>query len=295
MVSDLQPYQSAEHQPFRLGEGVHAALLIHGFPGTPAEVRPIATVLAQLGWRVSAPLLPGFGTDIVNLNQCRYSDWIDSAKREWQLLQDNTPSRLLVGYSMGAAVAMHLAAQSQPEQLVLISPFWRAPRLVSLLVPLARLVIPKLHLFKKADFNDPRLRQMFATIVPDANLDDPEVQDFIRTRFTLPLAAMQEVLHLGRSAYQLARNIQSTTLIIQGTDDPIVRTADSRCLVRRMDKAQLSYREIRAGHDLLAPESVQFAQLVEEVAAFARQGQPPLPFEVPGSPPIDLLTGIPKA
>ena len=42
-------------------------------------------------------------------------------------LHAGTETRLLLGYSMGAAVAMHLAAALQPERLVLISPFWRAP------------------------------------------------------------------------------------------------------------------------------------------------------------------------
>jgi esterase/lipase len=32
--------------------GDHAALLIHGFPGTPAEMLPLGTVLREAGWTV---------------------------------------------------------------------------------------------------------------------------------------------------------------------------------------------------------------------------------------------------
>ncbi len=294
MGPDLQPYNTAEHQPFRIGDGACGALLIHGFPGTPAEVRPLGEMLAELGWQVRAPLLPGFGADIANLNQRRRSDWIESAAREWEALHASSETRLLLGYSMGAAVAMHLAAKLQPERLVLISPFWRAPWLVHALVPLARLLVPNLRLFKKADFNDPRLRQMFATIVPDADLDDPGVQEYIRTRFTLPLAAMQEVLRLGSGAYRLAKMIHSPTLILQGTGDPIVRPAETRRLVLRMRKAQVTYREILAGHDLLEAGSAQFEQAAREIASFAGGDQPGVPIGVQTGITLDLLSGSPR-
>jgi carboxylesterase len=277
MEIELQPFTSAEHQRFHLGNGKDGALLVHGFPGTPAEVRPLGEILAHLGWQVRAPLLPGFGSDIVNLNQRRYTDWIESATQEWLALHANTEVRLILGYSMGASIAVQVAAQMQAERLVLISPFWRAKGLVTPLVTLARLLVPNLQLFKKADFDDPRMRQMFATIVPDANLDDPEVQEFIRTRFTMPLVAIQEVLRLGRSAYRLAKNIHAPTLILQGKKDPIVRTADTLRFVKQMSNAPVTYCEIQAGHDLLVTDTPQFEQLTNEILAFTRESQPNLP------------------
>lgn len=291
MGPDLQPYSSAEHQPFKLGTGEDGALLIHGFPGTPAEVRPIGEFLAHNGWQVVAPLLPGFGSDIVHLNQRRRTDWIESVTQAWQSMQASCKPRMIVGYSMGAALAMQIAAQFQPERLVLISPFWRAPGLVHLLLPAARLLVPNLRLFKKADFNDPRLRQMFATIVPDADLDDPEVQEYIRNRFSLPLAAMQEVLRLGRGAYRRVNTIQSHTLILQGVNDPIVRKAKTRRLVMRMVKARVIYHEIEAGHDLLVAGTAQLEQVVNDLVAFAGQRELPPPISIQPGLPIEILTG----
>ena len=269
----LQPYNTPEHRPFTLGEGPGVALLIHGFPGTPAEVRPLAQALFERGWKVRAPLLPGFGTDIPNLNLRRGKDWIGAAAEEWLKLQAEGEVRLLVGYSMGAAVALHVAKGQPPDKLALISPFWRAPGWIPWLVPLARRLTPNLRLFKKADFNDERLRQMFATIIPEANLDDPEVQAFIRDRFILPLAAMEEVLHMGRNAFRIANRIGSKTLIIQGAQDPIVRAADSKRLARRMKIPQEHYIEIDASHDLLAPDSPQLEQVKRLLTRFA--GAPP--------------------
>ena len=63
----IKPFQGDEHQPFHWNGGQPAALLVHGFPGTPAEMRPLGTALHQAGWTVYGPLLPGFGPDIVTL------------------------------------------------------------------------------------------------------------------------------------------------------------------------------------------------------------------------------------
>ncbi len=265
----LQPYNTPEHRPFTLGEGTGAALLIHGFPGTPAEVRPLAQALSERGWKVRAPLLPGFGTDIPNLNLRRRKDWIGAAAEEWLKLQAQGESNLLVGYSMGAAVALHVAKLQPPDKLALISPFWRAPSWIPWLVPLARRFTPNLRLFNKADFNDERLRQMFATIIPEANLEDPEVQAFIRERFILPLAAMEEVLRMGRNGFRIANRIRSTTLIIQGAHDPLVRAADTKHLARRMKIPQENYIELDASHDLLAPDSPQLEQVKRLLIQFA--------------------------
>ena len=56
-----------EHETFTLPGGRPAALLLHGFLGTPAEMRGLGEALHEQGWTVYAPLLPGFGSDIETL------------------------------------------------------------------------------------------------------------------------------------------------------------------------------------------------------------------------------------
>ncbi len=69
----LALFQGEEHQPFHWVAGPPAALLVHGFPGTPAELRPLGQALYEAGWTVSAPLLPGFGP--------RSPRWASGARR----------------------------------------------------------------------------------------------------------------------------------------------------------------------------------------------------------------------
>ena len=66
--------------PFFLEGGPSGALLIHGFTGSPPEMRLVGQYLHERGLTVSAPLLPGHGTSADDLNRCRWSDWTGRAQ-----------------------------------------------------------------------------------------------------------------------------------------------------------------------------------------------------------------------
>lgn len=111
----------------RLGNGPRAVLVIHGFTGAPPEIEPIATRLAADGFRVRAPLLPGHGTNIDDLNTTTEGDWERAARRELDDLYERTGAPVsLVGFSMGGLLALLLAADA-PERVrsvaVLATPF----------------------------------------------------------------------------------------------------------------------------------------------------------------------------
>lgn len=259
------------------------ALLIHGFPGTPAEVRPLGEALAAHGWQARGMLLPGFGADIANLNQRRRSDWIYAAEQEWRALQAHGGSNLLIGYSMGAAVALHVAANQPPDHLVLISPYWRTPALFAGLVPLVRRLAPNWRIFKNADFSDPRIRALFASLAMEVDLDDPQMRRYLRDEFNLPTAAMEELIQMGRGAYRLAARVHAPTLILQGDQDPVVRPESTLQLSRQLGAAQVSLRQVPAMHNLLQANSPQLRQVVAEVIAFVRDETPCYNDEVGGA------------
>jgi carboxylesterase len=256
MTVELHPYANPEHQPFEFGDGAATSLLIHGFPGTPAEMRSIGQALSEIGWRARGVLLPGFGPDIINLYRRGRKDWLSAAKSAWLNIREPSHPAVLIGYSMGAAVALNLIAAQPPDLLVLISPFWRLPGLLSRLVPVAKWLMPEIFPFKKADFTDPKLRDQFQRIIPDVDLDDPQVQDMIRTEFRLPLQTIDEILQLGKEAYQHAEQVDMPTLVIQGKNDSLVRPSDTIKLVQRLGINCVDYHELDGGHDLIQNGSV---------------------------------------
>jgi len=72
----LAPFDPDAVRPWHLGEGRRGALLIHGFAGTPPELRRLGEVLASAGFRCHAPVLPGHGTTPGVPTQERH--WISS-------------------------------------------------------------------------------------------------------------------------------------------------------------------------------------------------------------------------
>ncbi len=54
-------------------------LILHGFTGSPWEVRPIAERLARSGRTIALPVLAGHGTHVDDLDATSWNDWLDSA------------------------------------------------------------------------------------------------------------------------------------------------------------------------------------------------------------------------
>jgi len=266
---DFKPFQGEEHQPFHWLAGCPAALLVHGFPGTPAELRPLARSLVEIGWTVQAPLLPGFGPEIDTLPQRQAAEWVGAVRAALVELQRQHRPVLLVGYSMGAALALQVAAAQPPSGLVLLAPFQRLgnrwQRLVGfLLKPFFRQIKP----FQKTDFADPQVRRGISNFFAGLDLDDPNIQQSLR-ELTVPVSILEQVQRVGRSATAQARQVRTPTLTIQGTQDEVVDLAGSRKLLQALG-GPVQYMELVAGHDLLDPARPAWRQVEQTILNFAK-------------------------
>lgn len=96
-------------QEIDLGDGPVGCFLIHGFAGSTYELQGLAEFLAGNGYRVTAKLLAGHGTTIKECNLTRAEDWLQEVEfhfTEFALLCETT---FVIGLSMGAGLALHLA------------------------------------------------------------------------------------------------------------------------------------------------------------------------------------------
>ncbi len=243
-------FQGSEHQPFRLEGGQAAALLVHGFPGSPAEMRPLGEALHAAGWTVEGLLLPGFGPQMDTLLERRYPEWLEAVRTSLQALRATHRPLLLAGFSMGAALSLAAAAECQPDGLLLMAPFWKLSGPLWGVLPLLRRVFPSIRPFRllKMDFNDPRVRKGMADFMPGVDLDDPEVQRAVRD-FTFPVGSLVEVRNAGRGAWTAAERVGCPALVLQGRRDMLVRPAFTQRLLERMP-VRPEYRELEAAHDL---------------------------------------------
>jgi carboxylesterase len=98
------------------GGGPNGALVLHGFTGTPVSMRGIAEALADAGFAVSMPRLPGHGTAVEDMLLTGWDDWLSEAERALGELQRRCADGrvVVVGLSMGGSLTLVLA-QAHPE------------------------------------------------------------------------------------------------------------------------------------------------------------------------------------
>lgn len=263
----LKAFTSDDHAPFLWQAGEQAALLVHGFPGTPAEMRPLAQVLHAEEWTVQGLLLPGFGTQIEQMHSFTAHDWVDATVDAIRSLRSRHHTVLLVGYSMGGAVAISAAVQEAVDGLILVAPFWRMSNpWQHRLWPVLRLFFSTIRPFKDVNFADPATRENITHFLPGADLDDPAVQAALR-QLEIPRSILDEVRRIGQMAYGSASRLTTPGLVVQGTADKIVPQPYTRKLADQLG-APFVYCEIVGDHELVKAGNGSFAAMRDAVVAY---------------------------
>lgn len=121
-------------------DGEIGVLLLHGFTGSPASMRPWGEALSQQGWSVRVPRLPGHGTRWQDMNITTWEDWYSEADRNLRELGDRCPRVFVCGLSMGGALTLRLAEQhgERIAGIVLVNPAVHTERKDRHLLPLVK-------------------------------------------------------------------------------------------------------------------------------------------------------------
>lgn len=126
-------------QPFMMEGGDHGVLLLHGFTGSAAHMRPLGEKLHEMGFTVMGVNLPGHAVDMDAMARTGWQDWLDAAKEAFRTLSERCRLVSVAGLSMGGCLALLIAEQMHPASIATIS----APMGVrNPLLPLARWVAP---------------------------------------------------------------------------------------------------------------------------------------------------------
>lgn len=88
--------------------GDHAVLLLHGLSSSPQEMRFLSRALQREGFTVLAPTLDGYSA---GTREQRMESWLASAIHEFDMLQSKYAKVSICGLSIGAALAIALAAE----------------------------------------------------------------------------------------------------------------------------------------------------------------------------------------
>jgi len=99
-------------------------LLSHGFTGSPYSMKPWGRYLADRGYAVTVPRLPGHGTSWQQLNVTTWADWYGELARAFDTLRKENDAVVVGGLSMGGALVLQLAARHDADisGVVLVNP-----------------------------------------------------------------------------------------------------------------------------------------------------------------------------
>lgn len=132
-------------EPFFFPGGRTGCLLVHGFTGTPYEMRWLGENLAAQGYSVLGVRLTGHATRLEDMPHTRWQDWLACVEDGYHLLRNITDQVVLVGLSLGGILSLIFASERFTPHcpvagaIVLSAPHHlpASPLLVSSLKPLS--------------------------------------------------------------------------------------------------------------------------------------------------------------
>ncbi len=104
-----------------------ACLLIHGFTGTPKEMRWMGEFLNEKGYTCLGVRLTGHATDPEDMIRSDWTDWVASVEDGYSLLGSFTDKIFLVGLSMGGILALLMSTRLYVKGVVAMSTPYKLP------------------------------------------------------------------------------------------------------------------------------------------------------------------------
>jgi carboxylesterase len=178
-----------------------AVLLLHGLTGTPLEMQVLGEALAEEGYTVHIPLLPGRGTCPDDMDRLCWEDWMRAALHAYDTLAREHGRVAVGGLSAGGTMALDLALRRDPAALLLYAAVLSVSHRGAYLAP---------YLWR------------FVRRWPAPASDMVEPNEMLRCYDPAPVRAMGELISgIGRVRRRLGE-IGAPTFVAHSTEDRLV-------------------------------------------------------------------------
>jgi carboxylesterase len=226
-----------EDRSFTFEGGRTGILLIHGLGGTPIEHRYVAIGLARNGFTVHCPQLAGHCGSYEDLRTTGWRDWYASVEGAHDAMRKSCDVIIAGGLSMGAILALHLAAQraQSVDGLALFAPTlrlngWGVPWYSIFFSLVTTRWCADMFPFSERDpygIKDPRIR---ALVTKAINSGDSSQAG----QLTNPGSTMLEMRRLINAVKRELRHIGQPTLILHPREDDRAGLSNAEYLQKRL-------------------------------------------------------------
>jgi carboxylesterase len=223
---------------YQLPGGRSGVLLIHGLTGTPAEMRFVAKGLNRNGFTVHAMQLAGHCGDEADLLATGWRDWYASVCEAADKLAAEVDHLFVAGLSMGALLALKLAAD-RPDQVdglglygtTFVYDGWTIPWLgrLSFLLPLVCGLglgwNQRFHECFPYGIKDERIRQRIANSMLSGDSAAAGLPGN-------PWPSLAEFYRLSFLVRRQLRGIRTPAIVFHAVDDDVASLKNVRIVVR---------------------------------------------------------------
>jgi len=242
------------YEPFSIGTGATAALLIHGFGSSPSVFARLAPTLAQRGFTCRVMRLPGFGEPLSEYARVTAADWRAAVHAEVLALRAGHSPVWVVGHSLGGLLAVS-EARDHPADVagvVLLAPLFQVSsrRAGGLSPEWLYGVGQQLRVFTTL------LENRFPQDAADPAAGSMEARD----RF-VPITVFEQMFKLVRQARELNQPFSHPVLLVVAPNDRVVaRIKPARSRIITLD---------RAGH--VVPLDYGWETIAEEITKMVEE------------------------
>lgn len=204
----LSPIIIPTTEPFFFPGGATGCLMVHGFTGTPKEMRWLGEHLAGKGHSVLGVRLAAHATRPDDMIRARWHDWLASVEDGWHLLSGCCERIYIIGLSMGGILSLLFAAGHPVAGVVALAAPHHLP------------ADPRLRFIKPISLFKP----FFAKGEPDWFDWDAYAEHISYDRD--PTRAYAEVRGLIEEMQSALPVIRAPALLVYSKDDQTVRAED---------------------------------------------------------------------
>jgi esterase/lipase/1-acyl-sn-glycerol-3-phosphate acyltransferase len=242
---DYQEYYiKDESKPRNIGEPFFlkrffsrkGVVLVHGYMAAPEEIRPLADYLYKNGYNVYGVRLRGHGTAPEDLAVRNWEKWYDSASRAYIIMKNSVKTFSICGFSMGAGIAL-LQAAKKPGRFAGVISINAPLKLKGIASKFASIVVAWNKLLSNIHVNKGKME--FVENVPE----NPEI-NYLRN----PVSGGSELEKLMKLVENQLKNVMEPTLIIQGSDDPVVNSVSALEIFEKLGTKEKQLLRIYAQH-----------------------------------------------